>query len=319
MRRGQLAPLDRLFLDYQMAYQRGDYDGALEAMRRFVEIAPGSEFLYRAGQAALNLNRPGEAIEFLTQADPESGWLRGWVDYWLVLTSAYHRLGNYERELEALDRMRQLHPKKSQTALGIEMGVLAAEGRIEELGARIPGLLQRYHGGTANGLFDWFGELHAHGYPAAASDLMDHTLEWFEGRTSDWQRDPGQSYGYAELLSRAGRWDESQAILEDVVKAVPSYSSEHNNAALELAYVLARQGHRDQAFRAVGLTSYSNHLVVRAWVEAALGERERAMELWREAGLEIDAHELALSHLLEPLRDYPPFVEEFIRPKGWRQ
>ena len=309
-RRGQLAPLDRLFLDYQMAYYSGDQHGALEAMRQVVEIAPGSGFLWWASRAAAAMGRHGEAIEFLTQADPESGWLRGWVHYWGALTRSYHELGDYERELEALDRMRQLHPESPST-FRIGMRALAASGRIEELEVIIPEAVQRI-GWDAG--FLWFGELRAHGYPAAASDLADRTLEWFEGRTSDWRRDPGQSYVYAKLLSVAGRWGESQAILEDVVrKAVGLHGPEHNNAALELAYVLAMQGYRDEAFRAVGLTAWSNDLVVRAWVEAALGERERAMELLQESGYQ--PTEPGRSYWMDSMRDYPPY-QEFIRPRG---
>ena len=149
---------------------------------------------------------------------------------------------------------------------------------------------------------------------------MDHTLEWFEGRTSetfDWRRDPGQSFVYAKLLSHTGRWDEAQAVLEDVVEATRFPGGANNDAALELAYVLARQGHRDQAFRALGLTGYSNHLYLRAELEAALGERERAMELLREAGWKLDMHGgFANLGSFESLRDYPPFVEEFMRPNG---
>ena len=52
-------------------------------------------------------------------------------------------------------------------------------------------------------------------------------------------------------------------------------------------------------------------------VEAALGERERAMELLREAEYEIDMHEMAGGlGTLESLRDYPPFFQEFVRPTG---
>ena len=157
-------------------------------------------------------------------------------------------------------------------------------------------------------------ELRGHGYPAAASDLADRTLEWFEGRTSDWRRDLGQSYVYGMLLSVAGRWAESQAILEDLLKAYP----ERSNVALELAYVFARQGHRDQAFRAVGLSPYSNDLEVRAWVEAALGEPERATELLRERGYHsemVGPHGIASMRYFESLLDYPPF-QEFIRTRG---
>ena len=117
---------------------------------------------------------------------------------------------------------------------------------------------------------------------------------------------------YAKLLSVAGRWAESQAILEDVLRAVDFPSGQHNNAALELAYVLASQGQRDQAYRAVGLTGWSNNLVVRAWVEAALGERERAMELLREKGSQ-PLHDT--SYWFDSLRDYPPY-QEFIRPRA---
>lgn len=85
-----------------------------------------------------------------------------------------------------------------------------------------------------------------------------------------------------------------------------------NTAALELANVLARQGHRDQAFRALGLTPYSKLLVPRAGVEAALGEQERAMELLRENGY---TPGLAAHHWFSSLWDYPPF-QEFIRPTG---
>ncbi|MCH7876150.1 MAG: hypothetical protein IH965_12725 [Gemmatimonadetes bacterium] len=153
--------------------------------------------------------------------------------------------------------------------------------------------------------------------------MADRTLEWFESRTSDWKRDPGQSYVYAIVLSQAGRWDQSQAVLEDMFEVVPSVAWDvdqrasvlHDNAALELAYVLARQGHRDQAFRAVGLTKWTTNLVVRAWGEAALGERERAVELLRESGVEFYMHNLAMTNHCDSLLDYPPF-QELIRPKG---
>ena len=227
-----------------------------------------------------------------------------------MLTRYYHELGDYERELEAFNRMRQLYPESPRT-FRIGMRVLAASGRIEELEVIIPEAIQR----EGFSSFLWFGELRAHGYSAAASDLADRTLEWFEGRTSDWRRDPGQSYVYAKLLSLAARWDESQTILEDVVlKAVRFPSAAHNNAALELAYVLAMQGYRDQAFRAVGLTAWSNDLAVRAWVEAALGERERAMELLREKGYQ-PLIEPERGYWMDSMRDYPPY-QEFIRPRG---
>jgi len=57
---------------------------------------------------------------------------------------------------------------------------------------------------------------------------------------------------------------------------------------------------------------YSDDLVVRAWVEAALGERERAMELLRENGSKPGSQGIhAGVYWLRSLRDYPPFQEFF--------
>ena len=120
---------------------------------------------------------------------------------------------------------------------------------------------------------------------------------------------------YAKLLSVAGRWDEAQVILEDVLKAVHVPSWQHSNAAFELAYVLASQGQRDQAYAAVGLTAWPNSLFVRATLEAALGERERAMELLQERGYRPDLYEHVTSYWMDSLRDYPPY-QEFIRPRA---
>ena len=159
-----------------------------------------------------------------------------------------------------------------------------------------------------------FEELRAHGYPEAASNLVDRTLEWFEGRTPDWRQDPGQSFAYANLLNSAGRWDEAQVVLEDVLKAVPYPSMERHNTSMQLTYALASQGKRDQAYRAhrtIGINSNDPGSI--DWIEAASGERERAMELLRESGYEPDVHR-GLG-FLESMRDYPPFVEEFMRPK----
>ena len=119
--------------------------------------------------------------------------------------------------------------------LAAELRTLAAFGCIEELGARIREAIQRGQPMWPG----WFRELHAHGYPTAASDLADRTVEWFEDQTSDWRQDPDQFRRYAGWLSRAGRWNEAQAVLEEVLKAAPFPSWTHSSAALELAYVLA--------------------------------------------------------------------------------
>ncbi len=79
------------------------------------------------------------------------------------------RQGRDERDLEALNRLRQLDPESHRT-FRAGMRALAASGRIEELEGSIPEAVQRDPWGSG---FLWFKELRAHGYPAAASDLAD--------------------------------------------------------------------------------------------------------------------------------------------------
>ena len=72
--------------------------------------------------------------------------------------------------------------------------------------------------------------------------------------------------------------------------------------------MLASQGHRDQAFKALGLTRRPNDSFIRAGLEAALGERERAARLLHESGYRPWMHR-DLAYELWPLRDYPPFKD----------
>ena len=207
-RRAQLAPLDRLWLDYQLAYRREDNYGALEAMRRFVEIAPGSEFLYKAGQAAADVNRPREAIAFLTQTDPETGWLRGWAPYWNVLKKAHHMLGEHQEELAVARRARRLFPK----LVNLELPALAALGRTEEVQA----LLEQSETGKACSVLRAGGALLLHDHLDPASQLLDRGIMQGQAWLSTLPTDTTSSHiGYniaclADMLLLRGRVDEAR-------------------------------------------------------------------------------------------------------------
>ena len=318
-RREQLAPLDRHFLDYLLAQLRLDPTEALRAMRRVVEIAPGSDYLKNAGDAALMVNRPREAIELLLEADPESGWLRGWHPYWNYLTVAYHVLGDHRKELEAARRGRRQFPNHVSTLM-YETRALAALGRTEEVEARVE------EGLHLTGIADlpvWFfaaEELYAHGERSAASDILDRVIPWLEGKEN-------QRLGLAVALSRAGRLDESRAILEGF--ELPSV-----DVLVRLGVVAARQGDREEALRIFRLLeergrafpTYQSSPGAPRWyytygpaqIAAALGERERAVELLRETIAGSTAFYSMVFHRnrnLESLWDYPPF-RELLRPKG---
>ena len=321
-RRGQLAPLDRLWLDYQLAYYGGDNHSALEAMRRFVEIAPGSEFLYKAGHAALWADRPREAVEFLTQADPESGWLRGWSPYWFDLTLAYHMLGDHERELDAARRARRLFPDNFLTK-ATESWALAALGRTDEVHA----LLEE---GQETGLaLATARELLVHDHPEAASQVLDRGImrhqAWLSTLPTDTtsRQIDGGIRTLADMLVLHGRVDEARVVLERAVE-------ERGDTPFRRVYVgtlgviAGMQGDRQRAweiYRDLGARPWDGRWSQALWqarIAASLGEIDRATVLLREAvgkGWPVIAIHYQSPLLWRVLRDYPPF-QELIRPKG---
>ncbi|MCH8936764.1 MAG: hypothetical protein IIB90_13650 [Gemmatimonadetes bacterium] len=291
-------------------------------MRRFVEIAPGSEFLYKAGHAALWADRPREAIEFLTQADPESGWLRGWPPYWFDLTLAYHMLGDHERELDAARRARRLFPDNFLTK-ATESWALAALGRTDEVHA----LLEE---GQETGLaLATARELLVHDHPEAASQVLDRGImrrqAWLStpptGTTS--RQIDGGIRTLADMLVLHGRVDEARVVLERAVE-------ERGDTPFRRVYVgtlgviAGMQGDRQRAweiYRDLGAQPWDGRWSQSLWqarIAASLGEIDRATVLLREAvgkGWPVMAIHYQSPLLWRALRDHPPF-QELIRPKG---
>ncbi len=328
-RREPLTRLDRDFLDYLSASLRRDQYGALEAMRRFVEIAPGSYYLMLAATAALDVSRPREAVELLSQADPESGWFRG-REYWSSLAWAYHLLGDYERELEASRRGRRQYPDQLAT---LGMRALAALGRVEEVHQLLDEGLQhsplRANPHFGDKILGVAHEFLRHGHRTAASDVFDRAIQWLESAPTE----GNEHYGYqrvllARVISMDGRLDEARAILERLTPEDLAPGHPDEGRLLVLALVLARQGDRAEAVRISRVLAERERsetrpndraLVIywRAMIAAAPDERERAIALLREA---IAANSYLQQNLhaqggFESLWDYPPF-QELYRPKG---
>ena len=238
-RREHLAPLDRHLLDYLLAKQRLAHDKALGAIRRVVEIAPNSEYLALAARTAMQLNRPRLAIEFLRQGNPESGWLRGQFAYWDQLAIGYHMLGDHRQELEEVHRGQSQLPDRANI-LWQEMRALAALGRTEQLYAELRGgNLER----LGYQLARLARELRVHGYGGAATEMLHRAVEWFEGRSPEQKRVPGERRQLAAVFLDIGRLDEAQVVLEGLLE---DYPEGYANLA-QLGVVAARQGDREEA------------------------------------------------------------------------
>ena len=343
--REQLAPWDRAMLDYHKAALRRDRQGAYEAMRRVVELSPGSEWAYMLAYRLLQINRPREAVQLLTSLDPEQGWMRSWPRRWSRLAQARHMLGEHELELRDVQRGLLQHPG-SEVLVERELIALAALGRVEEVFRRLKE--SRTNVDSASDVrvsAVWrastaISELKAHGHSAAADVIARRMLPYLLERAPELEATEEGQVSLGIFLYVAGELETSRRIFERLaaeywgsepiseaafgkwiegVAADPASYRPAVNALGALGAIAARLGDRQEARRISrrlgALASTGWRIKWRASIAAYLGERERAIELVRET---MEKYSLPWVHseaAFEPLWDYPPF-QELLRAKG---
>jgi tetratricopeptide (TPR) repeat protein len=228
-------------------------------------------------------------------------------------------LGDHVEELQLARRGREFFPT-SFARLQDEVEALAALGRIEEVNQRLDESLTFSEGSPGTLMHTAALELRAHGHSSEARQLLDRALGWYENRPPNEKGSEEHRYNVARTLHAAERWEEAQLLFREL-------NAEDAENISYLGYVgvlAARLGDRAEALR------ISDHLADRDdpylggsntyWrggIAAVLGDRERAVNLLREAHSEGTAFGITWhrSVVLEPLRGYEPF-ENFLRPKG---
>jgi tetratricopeptide (TPR) repeat protein len=323
-RRERLTPVGRTHLDLLLAETRGDRVAALRAARRRPDWP--LDLAIRANQ----VNRPGEAISTLTEAEWYPGALRSAglygveVLYWVSLTEGYHHLGEHEAELEAAREARRLYPQNLD-AVNLETRALAALGRLEELNEVLDGAaaLQapgRWVATPATVMLIAAFELRAHGYPAAAREAGDRAVTWTLAHPPAVPSDRAHRSTLALSYYSADRWDEAQVIYEQLALDYP----DSVNFQGFLGTLAARRGDREEARRIAeqlaGLNDpydFGRDTYWQACITALLKQREAALELLQRSYAEGRRFDMQLHRDLdlEDLSDYPPF-QEFLRPKG---
>jgi tetratricopeptide (TPR) repeat protein len=313
-----LTPYEQAVVQYMRAQTDGKPDEALAALRRIPALAPGSPEHYNLIVHANRRNRPREALQVLGTLDPERGWLRDWAPYWWEITHALHKLGEHKRELEEAQRGYRIHPNQGACMLRFQARALAALGRVDEIDHVLDQIEQapdlRNH---LRWLLDPADFLRLYGHTAAAQAVAERAINWFESAAID---DAGARDAYASALFLAGRFDDARNILDALVAEYPDNLTYRGRRGV-LAVIRG-----DTAQATVDLDWLRNlnrpyldgyHKFWRGVIVAAMGERETAMELLRQAFAEGTRHYLETFRQaeLESLRGYPPF-EEFMRPKG---
>jgi len=314
--REELLPYDKLTLDGLQTLIEGDFETRHRIMKALAELTPASgKSLYVVGYSGIRANYPGEAVEYLNRADPESPILKNWPPYWNQLATALHMLGRHKKELRAVRRGRQQYSDSPRISRS-EAFALAALGKVDEtkriLNSEFP---------LPDGAIVWHGaacELREHGHPEAAANVLDILIEWYKARPADEQQANRAMLAWTYYW--AERWEEALPIFTELNEEDPT---KVNSVLGQLA---ARRGERDEAMRYIdrlievhGMNKYDRGALQynQACIYSLLGDIEEAVRLLQEAFSRGQPFGLfVLRDIdLEPLRGYPAF-EELIRPKG---
>lgn len=321
-RRDRLPPLERHFLDYLRARDAGDNEESLRAIKKVVALAPGTEYEKFAGQLALKVNRPREAVRFFERLDPARGWLRDYEGYWRSWADAHHLLGEHERELAVGREGRRRHPHQWGPRYA-EVWALAALGRAKELERAIRDAEslapEGWRSSLGTLLLDAGRELREHGHPGGHR-FLERSVRWFEaaeGEGSEWKHVLHDWLRVHRLLAllELGRAREARIIGERL-----QAEAEDGYVRLwPLGLALAAAGDTAGAREILGrLAPTDGHAHKRALIAGMLGDRELSLRSFEEA-LRRGYPNLAQSaHIFAsfiPFRDDPEF-RRVLDPRG---
>ena len=283
-----LLPVERALLDYWLANINGNRQKQYDAGQRMLRGAPNSDLtLFMVGFAAINVNRPLEAVRLL-QRIPVKDSSVSWNVYGTRLSFALHMVGRFDDELIEARRRRAAVPRLIQ-AIAEEARALAALGRISDAdraitdAAALPGYQSRSVGSAMyyTGL-----EMRVHGHEAAARGMFARTIDWALHRTAD---EPGSEDAH-RMLALAyyslENWQAADSLFRIQLAATP-----RNIATMGLVGVSAAHCGDKTRARLISdaLTTvnvpYSRgvNTMWRARIAAVLDQKDETIRLMRQA------------------------------------
>jgi tetratricopeptide (TPR) repeat protein len=319
--RDRFAPLERNLAEYAFAIRATDWETCYRAIRAAAAIAP-EQYSYQEAVRALNLSRPGDAVVALRRPALSRVARSGSLNYWRLLSSSYHALGDHRHELDALRAARAVNPANPGLRLQ-ELKALSALGMIDQVLPRLDSLVGQPReewitAGTT--MVEVARELRAHGHEAMANETLARAVAWFRQRPTAEAAMPSHQYFLGEALYLAGDLEAADSLFRILAERHPDQTD-------YLGYVgviAARRGDRSTVKRVVAMLRSRKpvtplpgeaSLVWRATIEALSGNQPEAMRLLVEAFGPRGTFDLHASQDFEGMRDYAPF-REFIRPKG---
>jgi tetratricopeptide (TPR) repeat protein len=320
--RADLSSGERLFLDWLEAGLRGDSEASLRICRQIAADYKTWDWTYQNGYEAIWSNCPQEAVDVLSRLDPFAEVYKTWSSaYWGVLARAHHMLGNYKLELKDARAGRMQSPE-SLYMLRCEARPLAALGHMKglqkviEISKTLPPEGRDYPGRI---MLRAGRELRAHGFKEDAVKVLNQALQWFDGRPAEEKTSIENRFAQAETLYVLGKWAEARSSFEGLLSEVP----DDIDYLGYLGVVAVQMGNKEEAQKISKELEedkrpflFGNPTYWRARIASLLGDKERAVNLLRQATKEGFAYfDIHPTEDFESLADYPPYVQ-LMKPKG---
>lgn len=222
-RRSALSPHHLALAEQIAASLRGDAPAALAAVRRAVDLAPGSRARYNLALILASLNRPTEALAQLDSLNPDRGPMRGWPAYWSQRAYAEHLLGHHDRELVDARTMAARHPNQRVTGV-IEARVFGAThqlGALDSLLRRSEPLPPDVYWSQGAMRVVAAEELVAHGWPEAGTRYFVEAERWLRARLALTGPDESHRYWLSSALVGQRRWHDAEVVVTDLLRDRP--------------------------------------------------------------------------------------------------
>ncbi len=311
----------------------------LDAAREQARLAPGmSQGPFDAAVMLYCVNHPAEAEGLLAPWDGkevDGGWATS-----EIRSHVLHMAGRFDDQLAVASRARERYPTlfyfhehqaAAQAALGRfgDLERTVTDALTSQAGSGTPGLVMlvaamelRAHGHRQESVAmavragDWYAAQPVDRF--VALQTPNRGIEWYRSRPRDIRKRLREEQAMA--LGWAGRWSDVRLMVDTLAREDPA----NVDYMGWLGVLAARSGNAAEArrvadrLRTLGRPyTFGSDTYWRGCIAAQLGERQQAVELLQQAFTEGYWFQTQLHRTidLEPLWEYPPFVE-LLRPKG---